>query len=102
MPNFKLTLLATVIATMGLTSVAQAEPNEKWVKKRFAKVDTNADEMIDLEEYIAFRTRNGKGKIKGITKQFNKVTGDDDLLNLEEFKATLKNKKGGKKKNKKD
>lgn len=97
MSNLKLTLLLTAVATMGLTSIAQADPNEKFVKKRFVKISTNADASIDLDEYMVFRTKRGNTNTKAITKQFNKAAGDDSLLSLEEFKATMKNKKGGKK-----
>ena len=98
MTKFKTSLLLAAIATIGLASTAQAEPNEKFVKKKFAKIDTSADNTVDLEEYMAFRTKRGNTNTKAITRQFERAAGDDNLMSIEEFAATMKNKKGGKKK----
>lgn len=101
MTNFKAALFLVAMATISLSSTAQAEPNEKFVKKKFNKIDTSADISIDLEEYMAFRTRRGNTNTKAITRQFERAAGDDNLMSIEEFASTVKIKKGGKKKKKK-
>lgn len=75
-----------------------AKRKEKWAQKRFASIDTDSNGMIDLEEYTVLRSKNKKLKERAIKRQFNKAAGNDDQIDYDEFKATLKGKKGGKKK----
>lgn len=78
--------------------MASNDKKQEWAQKRFTSIDTNSDEVIDLEEYTVLRSKNKNLKKRAIERQFDKASGDDSRIDFDEFKATLKGKKGGKKK----
>jgi hypothetical protein len=88
-------VLALAVAASGATlpdaAYAAAKTAKKSPEARFAKLDSNNDEQLSLEEFIGKRTDARKEKAQ---KQFRKRDKDgNQSLSLEEFKTPPKKKK---------
>ncbi|QHI39261.1 hypothetical protein IMCC3317_46660 [Kordia antarctica] len=105
MKYLKITLAVVALFAFSQTYAQDIGPK---LKKKFAKIDTNSDNSVSLEELTAFY--EGKKTKKGHPFKADKIllkkdTNKDGKLSLEEFaakwdkKAKAKGKGKGKKKN---
>lgn len=98
MKRIVVTMLALAVS-IGLSQIASAKDAPKKSKGGgiFAKLDTNGDDKLSLEEFTAGKTDKA---LEAAKKRFAKLDADGDgSVTKEEMKAAHANKEaGGKKK----
>jgi hypothetical protein len=82
--------LALAMLAGSTTLVLAADKPKKSPEERFAKLDTNGDKKLSLDEFLGKRKDDARTKGE---KRFGKLDKDGDkALSLEEFSATPKKK----------
>lgn len=73
------------LAVLGLSGLNPAQADT--VADKFATMDANVDGFVTESEFVAYATALGKHTAEEAQAKFGDLSGEDDVLSLEELEA---------------